>query len=395
MAPVALFIFSVLSHLRVLHYVEGTKSCPSYFCNDLVGNIHFPFKNSSHPPECGLYTVDCSNPSRLKIQLIEGGYWHEFNSISQTNSVHINDREQLSPLPIDNRSDEVLKDMSLPSPSPLFDLLFTHNLTLFKCNLALETPGTDLTLGCFNTKHTYYTSYNKSLPIPAPPCSISHIPILPNKSTLLALTTEFSLQVQVTKECYDCFEKRQGRCLIVDGKFECSRKGPGNGLRWKLGLVLGIGIGGVALLAGGLVVLLGKNKRSASLNFLSRNISSQPYSNSDLEGDSAYFGLSVITYNELEEATNHFDSKKELGDGGFGTVYHGKLKDGREVAVKRLHEHNYKREEQFMNEIEIITRLRHKNLVTLYGCTSHRSRELLLVYEYIPNGLLLIISTVT
>nr|XP_011465657.1 PREDICTED: probable serine/threonine-protein kinase At1g18390 [Fragaria vesca subsp. vesca] len=302
MAPVALFMFSVLSHLLVLHYVEGTKSCPSYFCNDLVGNIHFPFKNSSHPPECGLYTVDCSNPSRPKIQLIEGGYWHEFDSISQTNSVHINDRELLSPLPIDHCSDEVLKDMSLPSPSPLFDLLFTHNLTLFKCNLALETPG------------------------------------------------------------------------------------PGNGLRWKLGLGLGIGIGGAALLAGGLVILLGKNKRNASLNFLSRNISSQPYSNSDLEGDGAYFGLSVIAYNELEEATNHFDSKKELGDGGFGTVYHGKLKDGREVAVKRLHEHNYKREEQFMNEIEIITRLRHKNLVALYGCTSRRSRELLLVYEYIPNG---------
>ncbi|XP_028098066.1 LEAF RUST 10 DISEASE-RESISTANCE LOCUS RECEPTOR-LIKE PROTEIN KINASE-like 1.2 isoform X5 [Camellia sinensis] len=64
----------------------------------------------------------------------------------------------------------------------------------------------------------------------------------------------------------------------------------------------------------------------------------------------------------------------------------GKLQDGREVAVKRLYEHNYKRVRQFMNEIEILTRLRHRNLVTLYGCTSRLSRELLLVYEYIPNG---------
>ncbi|XP_028098912.1 LEAF RUST 10 DISEASE-RESISTANCE LOCUS RECEPTOR-LIKE PROTEIN KINASE-like 1.1 isoform X2 [Camellia sinensis] len=64
----------------------------------------------------------------------------------------------------------------------------------------------------------------------------------------------------------------------------------------------------------------------------------------------------------------------------------GKLQDGREVAVKRLYEHNYKRVTQFMNEIEILTRLRHHNLVTLYGCTSRLSRELLLVYEYIPNG---------
>lgn len=64
----------------------------------------------------------------------------------------------------------------------------------------------------------------------------------------------------------------------------------------------------------------------------------------------------------------------------------GELPDGRVVAVKRLYENNMKRVEQFMNEVEILTRLRHKNLVALFGCTSRRSRELLLVYEYIPNG---------
>ena len=64
----------------------------------------------------------------------------------------------------------------------------------------------------------------------------------------------------------------------------------------------------------------------------------------------------------------------------------GKLHDGREVAVKRLYGHNYRRVEVFLNEVEILTRLHHKNLVSLYGCTSRHCRELLLVYEYIPNG---------
>ena len=64
----------------------------------------------------------------------------------------------------------------------------------------------------------------------------------------------------------------------------------------------------------------------------------------------------------------------------------GQLRDGREVAVKRLYENNYRRVEQFMNEVQILTRLRHRNLVSLYGCTSRHSRELLLVYEFIPNG---------
>nr|POE84430.1 leaf rust 10 disease-resistance locus receptor-like protein kinase-like 1.1 [Quercus suber] len=117
-----------------------------------------------------------------------------------------------------------------------------------------------------------------------------------------------------------------------------------------------------------------------------KNMKTYPSSKSDVEGGSVYFGVPVFSYRELEEATNSFDIEKELGDGGFETVYRGKLQDGREVAVKRLYGHNYRRVQQFINEVEILTRLRHKNLVSLYGCTSRHCRELLLVYEYIPNG---------
>ncbi|KAF5734529.1 serine/threonine-protein kinase [Tripterygium wilfordii] len=99
-----------------------------------------------------------------------------------------------------------------------------------------------------------------------------------------------------------------------------------------------------------------------------------------------FLGVHTFSYSELEEATNNFDEAKELGDGGFGTVYKGKLRDGRVVAVKRLYENNYKRVEQFLNEVEILAHLRHHHLVSLYGCTSRRCRELLLVYEYVPNG---------
>ncbi|GKU97614.1 hypothetical protein SLEP1_g10741 [Rubroshorea leprosula] len=101
---------------------------------------------------------------------------------------------------------------------------------------------------------------------------------------------------------------------------------------------------------------------------------------------STYFGVQVFSYAELEEATDNFNPSKELGDGGFGTVYYGVLRDGRVVAVKRLYENNVRRVEQFLNEIKILADIRHPNLVTLYGCTSRHSRELLLVYEYIPNG---------
>ncbi|KAH0453488.1 hypothetical protein IEQ34_017812 [Dendrobium chrysotoxum] len=127
-----------------------------------------------------------------------------------------------------------------------------------------------------------------------------------------------------------------------------------------------------------------KKKQFARSNLYNRN-NSFMMSNFDYEQGSSLTSP-IFSYGELYEATNGFDTSEELGDGGFGTVYKGKLKDGRAVAVKRLYENNYRRLEQFMNEVKIVSLLRHQNLVTLYGCTSRHSRELLLVYEFIPNG---------
>ncbi|KAL0898086.1 hypothetical protein Bca101_082047 [Brassica carinata] len=107
---------------------------------------------------------------------------------------------------------------------------------------------------------------------------------------------------------------------------------------------------------------------------------------SNLANRSVDYGVQVFSYEELEEATDNFS--RELGDGGFSTVYYGILKDGRAVAVKRLFEKSLKRVEQFKNEIDILKSLKHPNLVILYGCTTRHSRELLLVYEYISNGTL-------
>ncbi|MQM12477.1 hypothetical protein Taro_045387 [Colocasia esculenta] len=95
----------------------------------------------------------------------------------------------------------------------------------------------------------------------------------------------------------------------------------------------------------------------------------------------------VFRYHELHEATNGFNPSNELGEGGHGSVYRGTLPDGRIVAVKRLYGNIYTRgADLFLNEISILSSLRHPNLVALYGCTTRHSHELLLVYEFVPNG---------
>ncbi|XP_071929704.1 LEAF RUST 10 DISEASE-RESISTANCEUS RECEPTOR-LIKE PROTEIN KINASE-like 1.1 isoform X4 [Coffea arabica] len=208
-----------------------------------------------------------------------------------------------------------------------------------------------------------------------------------NADLFQLLTAEFDLEWHLSEDCSNC-QLEGHECRIEWSQSwvpHCvyPKKGKKN-LKVILPIVLPISASIVIVLAL-LFIRHRKNKMNFASYFLSRN-TSEPSSNLDLEGGSVYFGVPVFSYSELEEATNSFDASKELGDGGFGTVYFGKLRDGREVAVKRLYEHNFKRMEQFMNEIQILTRLRHRNLVTLYGCTSRRCRELLLVYEYIPNG---------
>ncbi|KAI3987778.1 hypothetical protein MKX01_028512 [Papaver californicum] len=97
----------------------------------------------------------------------------------------------------------------------------------------------------------------------------------------------------------------------------------------------------------------------------------------------------VYSYEELELATNGFDPKRKIGDGGFGSVFLGQLSDTRLVAVKKLHKlhSTTAASKPFCNEILILSSINHPNLVKLHGYCSD-PRGLLLVYDYVPNGTL-------
>ena len=92
-----------------------------------------------------------------------------------------------------------------------------------------------------------------------------------------------------------------------------------------------------------------------------------------------------FTYEELAKATDDFSRDNLLGEGGFGPVHKGVLIDGKLVAVKQLNSKSSQGESEFLSEIQIISRVHHRNLVSLVGfCIDGDKR--LLVYEYMENN---------
>ncbi|CAN6348420.1 unnamed protein product [Urochloa humidicola] len=107
----------------------------------------------------------------------------------------------------------------------------------------------------------------------------------------------------------------------------------------------------------------------------------------DLEEEDGVTGPRRFSYDELATATGNFSNDRRLGRGGFGSVYRGFLADtNREVAVKRVSETSRQGWKEFVAEVRIISRLRHRNLVQLIGWCHGGDDELLLVYELMHNG---------
>ncbi|XP_015877131.4 putative serine/threonine-protein kinase [Ziziphus jujuba] len=108
-------------------------------------------------------------------------------------------------------------------------------------------------------------------------------------------------------------------------------------------------------------------------------------SDNSFSGEAILLDVHAFSYNELKAATNNFSSSNKIGEGGFGSVYKGKLRDGSNVAVKVLSIQSTQGDKEFMSEIASLTNITHHNLLRLYGgCINGPSR--ILVYEYMENN---------
>ncbi|KAG2584310.1 hypothetical protein PVAP13_6KG294700 [Panicum virgatum] len=102
----------------------------------------------------------------------------------------------------------------------------------------------------------------------------------------------------------------------------------------------------------------------------------------DIEGSNPEF--TFYEFSQVLEATNNFSVENKLGQGGFGPVYKGRFPDGLDIAVKRLASHSGQGLTEFKNEVQLIAKLQHRNLVRLLGCCS-QGEEKMLIYEYLLN----------
>ncbi|KAI5333164.1 hypothetical protein L3X38_023294 [Prunus dulcis] len=150
-------------------------------------------------------------------------------------------------------------------------------------------------------------------------------------------------------------------------------------------LLIGLGVGGCIILAGGLALVwfmfifrkrkaVGQSDENPVVNCLI-----------DDEFEKGT-GPRKFSYRDLARATNNFHEGEKLGEGGFGGVYRGFIKNlNSYVAIKRISNGSKQGLKEYASEVRIISRLRHRNLVQLMGWC-HEKRELLLVYEFMPNS---------
>ncbi|KAJ0692885.1 putative protein kinase RLK-Pelle-WAK-LRK10L-1 family [Helianthus annuus] len=395
--------------------------CPeSFSCPGLVP-FKYPFYNVSDT-RCGLIKVNCT---RIGAEIQFGGRPYEVLrkfDIDYHSSILFFFNSTFWKL-VKNKSCEALTNNIIsPSPSPLLYSISQYSpiITLFKCtkNVTYFEQHNYKSYNSCKDRTFYYNYRNGTVPVPSDlrlpqTCQVVHLPVKWSPSPGIDETNIFSLlspaafiSFNLSHSCSECWKKgrlcdtKNGRDVQCFDYLKAAEK-PGTkqaSSPYKVSpskerthlekhnshktiKILVITGSALILILSLVIFIIWRLYKSNPFSYVSSKNKS-----TNLEDIGLSCGVSFFSYKELEDATQNFDPSHELGDGGFGAVYYGKLKDGREVAVKKLHEHNYNRVQQFRNEVEILTKLRHPNLVVLYGCTSRQSRELLLVYEYVPNG---------
>lgn len=430
----------VLLATLIVFLVAGAlpEPCSGSKCKEKCGKIDmiYPFYLKDHntnltdgKPGCGLsgYDLECDNDMTTRINL---GAQHAYEVLDlRAGEIRIN------PL-FSNRCTENLLSFQLANTSFRFSShnmlqLYSCNRTCQNCSIPLpENHSIPLPLTCTNLQQlccesldisffynssphdftggyqslqNYYTHYQ---------CSSFTSWAYASTDATLSFHADYGLKLEwfIKGSCscspnalcipaygggYTCKCKQQ---YIGDGYADGIGCRPATSEEKRvtksrslvLNAVLTSGVIIAALILGSAVVigavLFRKRKDNLSSN---RGMMEASYRKGDLNGlDVLLSGMELFTHKHLDKATKGFSSSEKLGNGACGAVYAAKLEDGRRVAVKRLHHFNTQLGyQQTLNEISVLSAVKHRNLVRLLGCCIDSS-DPLLVFEYVSNGTL-------
>nr|CAB3472303.1 unnamed protein product [Digitaria exilis] len=401
---------SLLLCLATSAAADTNGSCAPATCGNL--NISYPFSlGGKQPLHCGFpaFTLICDDRSghaylnrtfRENLYRVDNISYANRSLVVAVETTFAGDAT--CPIPDFNVSAGLsLFPVNISATNK--NLVFVYNCQVPQ-SMRLQRPCANQTMGAYiagSGEPPWVSRPNNcstvTVPVRGSELGVEPIP----ESYKRLITNGFLLEWWTPEDCDHACTERGGECRFVEVAFQCiCRDGkPCRNSRDTRGLIkILAGIAAALLLLiilGALTLLITvhkrrKRKRSTSLAGLIRDRDGTPLASLRKEFSmTASPRTHIFTYEELGEATDGFSDERELGVGGFGTVYKGTSFFSFSKCSMRLYKNSYKSVEQFQNEVEILSRLRHPNLVTLYGCTSPRSsRDLLLVYEFVPNGTL-------
>ncbi|CAL5396595.1 unnamed protein product [Camellia sinensis] len=327
--------------------------CPQSFNCGKLGPIQFPFSNDTYP-RCGLCTVNCSEP----VPIIKLGWKHkpyEVKEFLNDEAVNVSDKS-LRDL-ISSKSCDIFSNLTLLSgPSGPISYTISPNLTLFKCPTNSSSKP-QLQTGVYSfsncTGYTvYYTDPNQYTPTPAnlSDSVVIQLPILPSirnrnvSDRFSLLAYEFTIGLHVSKECNEC-RHNGGQCPSRGfGDFHCIKDEGRSNLKLTLGagskrnLQVEVAIG-VSVTCTVITIVLfcciWRYSLGKSMIFWKKENEIHQNVEAILKNCGA-LAPKRYSYSCVKKMTNSF--KEKLGQGGYGGVYKGKLKNGNPIAVKFLNE---------------------------------------------------------
>ncbi|GAA0142250.1 transmembrane signal receptor [Lithospermum erythrorhizon] len=151
-----------------------------------------------------------------------------------------------------------------------------------------------------------------------------------------------------------------------------------------IGIVIGSALLFLLLVGLGIYAVQQKKRAEKAIN-LSNPFASWAPSLSDSGGAPQLKGARWFSYDELRKCTNNFSRSNEIGSGGYGKVYKGVLPSGQVIAIKKAQQGSRQGGHEFKTEIELLSRVHHKNLVSLIGFCFEQGEQVL-VYEFMTNG---------